>query len=217
VRTVFFFFFAVFAAGCAANIPPQPGYDSFGVPSFAKVTDDVYRSGQPGKHQLAQLIEHYGIKSVVKLNTDEEPSNSPLVEAPAIPWMSVINRWSAPTDEQMKKILDAIDCAPKPVLIHCLHGQDRTGLIIGLWRIRHGATVTDAYTEMMRGGFHSYLPGVWNAWMRATRWNGPETQRALTSALASQAMCPTVFADGGAAAPANTLAAAPVSAAPAPY
>jgi protein tyrosine phosphatase (PTP) superfamily phosphohydrolase (DUF442 family) len=178
----------VFLAGCAASFP-QPPQDSFGLANFAKVDDDVYRSGQPDKQQIAHLVEHYGIKSVIKLNTEREPANSPLVKAPHISGWSVLRK--GPTDREIKEILDAIDCAPKPVLIHCLHGQDRTGLIVGLWRIRHGATIADAYTDMMRRGFHASYPGVWKAWLRATGWKNQETEPALAAGLASTAFCPS--------------------------
>ena len=155
------------------------------------VTDGVYRSGQPNRKQLAYLVDHYGIKSVIKLNTGDEPQNCPLVKAPSIPAWSVVSSGSSPTTAQIKEILDAIDCAPKPVLIHCFHGEDRTGLIVALWRIRHGATIADAYDDMMKRGFHAYFPGVWNAWVRETGWNHRGTERALTAALASEPVCPT--------------------------
>src|SRR5262249_5075676 len=138
--------------------------------SFAKVADGVYSSGQPDEKQFAYLIDHYGIKSVVKLNSDREPANSPVVKSPQIAWWSVVSSTFSPSQEQITAILAAIDCAPKPVLIHCLHGQDRTGMIVSLWRIRHGTSVKEAYADMMKSGFHTYYGGVWSAWKRETGW-----------------------------------------------
>ena len=48
--------------------------------------------------------------------------------------------------------------AEGPVLIHCYHGADRTGLIAGMYRIIYqGWTVEQAKNEMRHGpyGFHS--------------------------------------------------------------
>ena len=43
---------------------------------------------------------------------------------------------------------------PKPVLIHCRHGSDRTGLIVALYRILYqNWTKEDALEEMLKGGY----------------------------------------------------------------
>jgi protein tyrosine phosphatase (PTP) superfamily phosphohydrolase (DUF442 family) len=174
---------------CAARDPARPTYDSFALTNFSKVSDEVYRSAQPSEAQLAQLVDRYGIKSVIKLNAGDAPQSCALADSPRISGWSVISRRSAPTAEQIKQILDAIDCAPKPVLIHCTHGEDRTGLIVALWRIRHGASVSDAYTDMIGRGFHSSFGGVWTAWKRETGWNDPDAEAIALAALAGKPQC----------------------------
>jgi len=205
---------ALLFTGCAARNSAEPTYENFGLTNFYKVSDDVYRSGQPSKEQLAQLVEHYGIKSVIKLNAGEEPESCPLVDAPRISGWSVVSKGSAPTTKQLKQILDAIDCAPKPVLIHCLHGEDRTGLIVALWRIRHGAGVDEAYSDMMRRGFHVKYPGIWKAWLRETGWDRGRTHATPSGLLLTKAACPsdTVAAQPPIAAPSAETAAAEASA-----
>jgi protein tyrosine/serine phosphatase len=48
-----------------------------------------------------------------------------------------------------------------PIFIHCKHGQDRTGLIIGLYRVFYQEwTPKEAYQEMIRYGFHPWLLGL---------------------------------------------------------
>jgi hypothetical protein len=39
-----------------------------------------------------------------------------------------------------------------PIFVHCLHGSDRTGCIVALWRIEHGWTVAEAIEEMREFG-----------------------------------------------------------------
>src|SRR5271168_619770 len=39
-----------------------------------------------------------------------------------------------------------------PIFVHCLHGSDRTGCIVALWRITHGWTVAEALDEMKAFG-----------------------------------------------------------------
>jgi tyrosine-protein phosphatase SIW14 len=49
--------------------------------------------------------------------------------------------------------------------VHCTHGQDRTGLVVGLYRTIHdGWTKTDAYREMLQLGFHPELRGLREFW-----------------------------------------------------
>ena len=62
-------------------------------------------------------------------------------------------------------------------------------MIVVLWRIRHGATVAETHTDMMRRGFHAHYGGVWKAWKRETAWNKPNAQADALAALAGKAQC----------------------------
>jgi protein tyrosine/serine phosphatase len=160
-------FLALSLVGCAASFPtppPPPTLDNYALPRFDKVGDGVYRSSQPSADNFRELVARYGIKTVVKLNTgsDDAPPGvkvalhplSPLSEIPA---------------SKLKQILDDIDAAEKPVLIHCTHGEDRTGLVVALYKMRHGTRMEDAYVDMIRHGFHPYS-GLWTAWVKAAGW-----------------------------------------------
>ncbi len=49
--------------------------------------------------------------------------------------------------------------------VHCEHGQDRTGLIIGAYRVKvEHWTKEQAYQEMLRFGFHPLLRGLCWSW-----------------------------------------------------
>ena len=42
-----------------------------------------------------------------------------------------------------------------PIFLHCAHGEDRTGLLMGLYRVEvQGWTPEKAYLEMLKLGFH---------------------------------------------------------------
>lgn len=57
--------------------------------------------------------------------------------------------------EKYDAILNAIDKAPKPLLIHCTRGQDRTGVICAAYRVAEcGWTIDEAIEEMEDYGFH---------------------------------------------------------------
>jgi hypothetical protein len=55
-------------------------------------------------------------------------------------------------------------------LVHCTHGQDRTGLIIGEYRVLHdGWTKRQALYEMLLHNFHPELHGLWKTWQAFAR------------------------------------------------
>lgn len=159
---------AVVSSGCASLYPTPPDaehLDDFPLPRFDRVDSGVYRSAQPSGDQLRKLMTQYGIRTVLKLNTgvDAAPTGVTVLSHP----LSVMKE---PTVKELEAILEAIENSPKPVLIHCTHGEDRTGLIVALYRMRRGTTTETAYADMVRHGFHPY-PGVWRAWLRSSGWS----------------------------------------------
>jgi tyrosine-protein phosphatase SIW14 len=55
-------------------------------------------------------------------------------------------------------ILTVIATAPKPVLLHCQHGQDRTGLIVACYRVKvSGWTKQAAWAEALKFGYRNWL------------------------------------------------------------
>lgn len=60
-------------------------------------------------------------------------------------------------------------CLAYPVtdmcLVHCTHGQDRTGLVVGVHRVEHdGWSKESAFREMLAHHFHWELVGLMIAW-----------------------------------------------------
>ncbi len=159
---------AALGAGCLYPTPPPPApLDGMPMRRLDRVDGAVYRGSQPSQRQFAELVERYGIRTVVKLDSDHEgrdvvPPGVRVIHDPLPTWM-------IPPVEQVHRVLDDIDAAEKPVYVHCLHGEDRTGLIVALYRVRHGASPEQAYLDMMLHAFHPYR-GVWRAWLREVGW-----------------------------------------------
>ena len=144
--------------------PPVPPLDGIALERFDRVDADLYRSAQPTLADFRLLAERFGIRTVIKLNRgdDEVPPGMTVIERPLRPLHT-------PSHADLVAILDAIDRAEKPVLVQCSHGEDRTGLVVALHRMRRGESVDVAYADMMRRGFHPYR-GLWNAWLRESGW-----------------------------------------------
>lgn len=110
--------------------------------NFHTVERDVfYRSGQLRPNRLAKYIKKYGIKTVINLRGENKTCDWWISERDVASKLEVnfYNlRFSARANESkenLKKLLHIYKTAPKPILVHCLSGADRTGEAAALWII----------------------------------------------------------------------------------
>lgn len=97
------------------------------------VPGQLYRSAQPSGAQLESYIKQYGIKTIVNLRGKndrtwyvEETAAAARLGVQHIDFkMSATKILSA---ERTAELIDIMRSAPRPILVHCLSGADRTGL-----------------------------------------------------------------------------------------
>ena len=123
-----------------------------GLPNLHRVTTNLYRSAQPTADGL-QAAEKLGIKTVISLrgfHSDKDEVESTKLRTERIRF----NTWH-PEDEDAVRFLKLVSNTNHgPFLIHCLHGADRTGTMIAIYRIAiEGWTKQEAIKEMTTGGF----------------------------------------------------------------
>lgn len=123
-----------------------------GVPNLYKVNDDLYRSGQPTVTGFRNL-ETLGIRSCMSLRAHCSDRGDAKGVAALCVWRPILGVRVSPEDlEEM--ILDISFRLPRPVLIHCYHGADRTGLLCAAYRVLiEEWTIEEAVREMVLGGF----------------------------------------------------------------
>lgn len=133
------------------------------IPNFGVVTSQLYRSAQPDGPALEALARR-GVKTIINLQMpdDVDPAEEVFARAHGIQYVSVpFAGFSAPTDEQIARVLDLIERSPGPVLVHCQHGADRTGTVIACYRItRQGWSVDEAMAEAKRYGISPFQRGM---------------------------------------------------------
>jgi protein tyrosine/serine phosphatase len=99
----------------------------------------VYRSAQMNGEALAETISHYGIKSILNLRGPGPDKDWYVAEVDTARRLGVqhfdyaLSASHELKDAEMDEILATIRDAPKPVLIHCKSGSDRTGLVGALY------------------------------------------------------------------------------------
>ncbi|MDN0082742.1 tyrosine-protein phosphatase [Crenobacter sp. SG2305] len=159
--------------GCAMGSPASQGLAAgHGVPNFHIVDSGVYRGGQPTSEGWAYL-KSLGVKTVVKLDlpaegTDEEAARLGMTVVDASgPPSDLKNFYEAPDPARIRLAVQTLEDESRwPIYVHCLHGQDRTGLIVGLFRVRHDHyTKPQAFAEMRENNFHwALFPGLVDVW-----------------------------------------------------
>lgn len=132
-----------------------------GLENFYKISDSVYRSEQPGKEEMKEL-EKMGIKTILNLRNYHNDNN----EGKGTNLTLERIRMNA-EDISYEKILATmkiIKDAKKPVLIHCLHGSDRTGCIVASYRIVFQNWTKETAIKELKNpvfGYHaSWFPNI---------------------------------------------------------
>lgn len=169
------FCFVISVTAAAQSNSFQPITDSpksAVIPNFAEVHSGFYRGGRPKKAGV-QFLAKNGIKVVINLENDKKAiaDDKQWVEANGMIFISSPMGWlESPSDSEINFILHTIkDSANWPIFIHCKHGEDRTGLVVGLYRVLEDQwKPSDAYTEMLDLGFHSHLKALDNYFREKT-------------------------------------------------
>jgi protein tyrosine/serine phosphatase len=154
----------------------SPTVYNHGVPNLVQVDPGLWRSGQPTTVAQWQYLKSLGITQVVKLNFESEGSDSGAIAVGmsvkylsiqpegGVPLEDIANTFVRPDPERLLEAEQTIE-AGGGVLVHCTHGQDRTGLVIGRYRVLHNHWTKDAaYAEMLRNNFHPALHGLHESW-----------------------------------------------------
>lgn len=143
------------AASVAESAPAfaEPRDDVPGLPNFARVSDSLYRGAQPTEEGFRQL-RAMGIRTVVSLRTFTSDRDE--LEGTGLRYVRLAAQAWYPEDEDTLRFLKIMsDPANHPVFVHCLHGADRTGCAVAVYRVvQQGWTMQDAIAEMHRFGFH---------------------------------------------------------------
>ena len=111
-----------------------------GLPNFHQVNERIYRGAQPTVEGFQALAE-MGIKTIVDLRREagQARREQQVVEALGMKFLSVPMTLSAPTDEQISRVMQELNSNAGPVFVHCHGGRDRTGTVIACYRKTHDA------------------------------------------------------------------------------
>jgi protein tyrosine/serine phosphatase len=130
------------------------------LPNFHEVHPYLYRSGAPTAQGLQELKDK-NITTLIDLRNPGERKFDEAGEAKRLgmTYISLPMGSEAPTKQQVATVMKATRQAQAhpengAVLVHCAHGSDRTGCLIGIWRVTEdGWDYDGAYKEMRKYWF----------------------------------------------------------------
>src|SRR5262249_15840304 len=128
--------------------------------NFHEVHPFLYRSGEPTEAGLKKLKE-MGVKTLIDLRAPSERAfdEKEAAKELGLKYIMLTLTSAPPTQQQISTIIHTIkkaeeDPSKGSVLVHCAHGSDRTGCMIGIWRVtQEDWNYDDAYKEMRKYWF----------------------------------------------------------------
>lgn len=161
----FAFALAILFSACSSP-PPDVDVSARGkadstADGIARVAPGIFRGARPGAPELHKLAA-MGVRTIVDLENDEE---AVAAEARVARQLGLrferepLSPFLPPDDAEIDRILALLgDARLRPLFVHCKYGEDRTGLVVGLYRVLdQGWAPEIAYREMLRFGFHRAL------------------------------------------------------------
>jgi protein-tyrosine phosphatase len=119
------------------------------------VPGKLYRSRQPRRDDYPTL-QRYRIARVVNLRAmEEDPAarreQRRILDQMQIDHVEIPIAQKVPSTGQVRAFFQAVDTSPGPVLVHCQHGEDRSGILVAAWRVaRQGWSIEKALHDMRR-------------------------------------------------------------------
>lgn len=169
----------VAAAGTPAPTPSAPRPTTAAPPApvaienFGEVEAGLYRGAKLGEPEIAEL-RRLGVRTVLKLNERELAEETRLAAAAGIRVVAVpLDTFDVGEGEEGRAALCRAlgvmrDPALRPLYVHCTHGVDRTGAVVGIYRrLVSGWDLERVRAEMERYGSGAlrrlFTPAVYRA------------------------------------------------------
>ncbi len=123
---------------------------------------ELYRSGQPSGADISKYAQQFGIKTIINLR-DEKREGWYREEAAAAQSSGVqmidfpMSSSKKMPQDQAEALVRIMKDAPKPVLIHCEHGANRTGLASAMY-VGAVANKSENAAEFQLSPFYGHVP-----------------------------------------------------------
>ncbi|WP_419785522.1 dual specificity protein phosphatase family protein [Pseudodesulfovibrio sp.] len=142
---------------------------------------EAYRSAQLDRDELKHYVHEHGIRSIINLRGKRPGKDWYRQEIATSRELGVrhfdyggIGAVRPPTPKELAELLTLFASAPRPVLLHCQAGADRSGLAAAIWKEEiDGTTAAEARKQLslryghMPVGPTQVLDEFFDAWASA--------------------------------------------------
>ena len=158
LKNITFLVLTTIIASCGTLPPKNPRPQDWAravqgesLDNFYQVDNKLYRSAQPSPKGM-KALQKKGIKHVLNLryfHSDKDEARQTNLQLHRV--AMVAHNITYP---QLVKTLRVIHHANSPVLVHCLHGSDRTGTVVAAYRmVFQNWSKEKAINELKYGGY----------------------------------------------------------------
>jgi tyrosine-protein phosphatase SIW14 len=137
-----------------------------GLTNFHQVDSYLFRGAAPTPVGI-QTLKKLGVKTIIDFRVNPEMVEAERSESERLGMRYInlpISRCNV-TSQCQKAFFETVNAAAAnpadgPVFVHCAHGSDRTGIMIGMWRVQHdGWSYLAAAQEALHYGFfiHKFM------------------------------------------------------------
>lgn len=139
------------------------------------IAGELYRSAQPGAEEIDSLVRRHGIKTIINLRNEDrgawyaeekaaaDRNNVTLIDYP----ISSADILPVENGEELAEIMRH---AEKPILIHCEHGANRTGLASAIY-VGAVAKRSEMFSQLQLSPYYGHVPipgigryAMWQSW-----------------------------------------------------
>jgi protein-tyrosine phosphatase len=121
-----------------------------------KVSENLYRGPFPDE-QILETLASLGVTRLVTLCDESYEAAWIKEECVRLGFENIhipLSPYCGPDDSEVGNFLRLLEqCRENPTYVHCIHGRDRTGTMLAIYRLRSGWTYEEAIEEMRHYGF----------------------------------------------------------------
>lgn len=152
------------------------------------IAGQLYRSSQLSDTQLAKYVKANGIKTIINLRGENEGSAWYQQETAVAEKLGVhhvdfgMSSRKQLALDRVAQLVEIMRTAPKPILIHCKSGADRTGLASAIYVNRVAGLDEDTAERQLSIRFgHLGIPYLSSGYAMDESWEKIEDERPVTS------------------------------------
>lgn len=150
------------------------------------IEGELYRSAQPDATDIASWARDYGIRTIINLRGpqenvawyDEEVAASARLGIRHVDFSMSASR--VLDGSEADRLVEIMKSAPKPILVHCKSGADRTGLVSAIYS-HEIAGVDEEKAERQLSILFGHIGVRWlsSAWAMDESWERRENHNRL--------------------------------------